>query len=53
MNTAQGYVIFFFFWGGGGFKLVTNLKETKDAKCNSGAGEFCFTHGLRQLTRDT
>ena len=30
MNTAHGYVIF------GGFKLVTNLKETKEAKC-----KFC------------
>ena len=27
MNTAHGYVIL------GGFKLVTNLKETKEAKC--------------------
>ena len=28
MNTAHGYVIL-----GGGSKLVTNLKETKEAKC--------------------
>ena len=40
VNTAHGYAIlrnffFFFFFGrGGGFKLVTNLKETKEAKCN-------------------
>ena len=27
MNTAHGYMIL------GGFKLVTNLKETKEAKC--------------------
>ena len=30
MNTAHGYA----FFCGGGFKLVTNLKETKEAKCN-------------------
>ena len=30
-KTSHGYVI----WGGGGggFQLVTNLKETKEAKC--------------------
>ena len=28
-KTTQGYVIL------GGFKLVTNLKETKEAKCKS------------------
>ena len=28
MNTAHGYAIL-----GGGFKWVTNLKETKEAKC--------------------
>ena len=36
MKTAHGYV--FFFWGGGGgggFKLVTYLKETKEAKCKT------------------
>ena len=27
VNTAHGYAIL------GGFKLVTNLKETKEAKC--------------------
>ena len=32
-TTAHGYVIFFF-WGGAGFKLVNNLKETKEAKYN-------------------
>ena len=34
-KTAHGYVIFFLGGGGGGggFKLVTNLKETKEAKC--------------------
>ena len=45
MNTTHGYVFFFYFFlffyfffffflGGGGFKLGTNLKETKEAKCN-------------------
>ena len=36
MNTTHGYAIFFFWGGGGGFKLVTNLMETKEAKC-----KFC------------
>ena len=29
MNTAHSYAIL------GGFKLDTNLKETKEAKCNN------------------
>ena len=33
MNTAHGYVFFFCGGGGAGFNLVTNLKETKEAKC--------------------
>ena len=39
MNTAHGYV-FFFCGGGGGVKLVTNLKETKEAKCNDRNNSF-------------